>query len=410
LPGLGATLPPLGEVFRASSPPRAGATTTGSASHASHSSHPSPAPPPARPAPGASTLPTPSVPTEPDMASTSADDTLGIATPAPRRAAPTPPPARRGGNAVVGWVVLASLMGMVLGGGCVTCAGALGGQGEQVDGLGGPRVAVVELMGPIMDGAETVRELRRHARAGDIRAIVVRIDSPGGAVAPSQEIFDAMRAASEHKPVVVSMGTMAASGGFWAAMAGDWIVASPGSITGSIGVISQMPDLRGLAELLRVDLKTYKSGPYKDAGNGLRAPQPGDEAVHMELISDVYEQFVATIAERRKIEPDAVRRFADGRIFTGRRAHELGLVDQLGGLYDAAEHALVLAEARRAAAASEAPEPIEDEPTLVYPRRPAPGLLRLLSEEAGAGAASGAGRVMERALDATLRDPRVELR
>ncbi len=352
------------------------------------------------------------------------DDTIGVGIPAPPRAASAvgggaagssagggqrPPPPRNLGLQIFAWATVGMFGGMVLGGGCMACLGG-GPGGDQLEGSGGPHVAVVELTGPIMDGGETVRELRRFARQGDIKAIVVRIDSPGGAVAPSQEIFDAMRAASDKKPVVVSMGTVAASGGFWAAMAGDWIVASPGSVTGSIGVISQTPDLRGLAELLRVDLKTYKSGPYKDSGNPLRAPQPGDEAVHMELISDVYDQFVTVISERRKIELDAVRRFADGRIFTGRRAHELGLVDQLGGLYDAAQHALVLVEERRAQAAGEAPEAIEDEPTLVYPRRPSGGLLRLLSEEAGEGAAAGAGRVLERALDVSARDPRVELR
>lgn len=335
-------------------------------------------------------------------------DTIGVSAPAPGRAPPPPRPAG-GSSRALGWVVLAGLGGIFMGGSCMTCLGA-GGAGDETDGFGGPRVAVVELIGPIMDGAETVREIRRYARQGDIRAIVVRIDSPGGAVAPSQEIFSAMRAASAEKPVVVSMGTVAASGGFWAAMAGDWVVASPGSVTGSIGVISQTPDLRGLAELLRVDMRTYRSGPHKDTGNPLRAPLPGDEAVHMELISDVYEQFVSVISERRRIEADAVRRFADGRIFSGRRAYELGLVDQLGGLHDAAKHALVLVEERRAKEAGEAPEAVEDEPALVYPRRPSVGLLRLLSEEAGAGAASGAGRVVGRALEDISHDPRIELR
>jgi len=326
------------------------------------------------------------------------------------RPAPAAAPRTEPNYQVIGWIVMSLVGGALLGGGCVTCVGALGGGvRDDVEDNNGPHVGVVELTGAISDGTEVVRQLRRFSHQPNIEAIVVRIDSPGGAVAPSQEMFQAIREASVEKPVVISMGSIAASGGFWVAMAGDWIVASPGSITGSIGVISQTPDLRGLAELVRVELHTYKTGPHKDIGSPFRAPSAGDEVIVMELLSDVYEQFVGIIAERRHLDLDTVRRFADGRIFTGRKAQEMGLVDQMGGLYDAAARALVMAEERNAAKDKRSVEPIEDRPSLVYPHRPSPGLLRLLSEEAGAAAMSGAGRAAARALDART-EPRIELR
>jgi protease-4 len=269
---------------------------------------------------------------------------------------------------------------------------------------GGERVGVVELIGPITDSAAVVGDLRKFADRDDLVAIVLRIDSPGGAVAPSQEIYDAMRWAARKKPVVASMGNVAASGGFWASLGADWVFASPGSITGSIGVITQTPDLRGLAELARVRFHTFKSGPLKDAGNPFREMTKQDEALFMSLIDDIYDQFVSLTAERRRMPIDEVKKIADGRILTGRAALGAGLVDELGGLHDAARKAMLMANRRRAeeegeAVTSTAAEAELEDPTLVYPKKPAPSFLDLLSEGASSAVSRGVGDAARALLD-----------
>ncbi|MCC7386641.1 MAG: signal peptide peptidase SppA [Deltaproteobacteria bacterium] len=300
----------------------------------------------------------------------------------------------------MGWIILSLFMGIGVGGTCATSCDGLRLDDDEVLAGSRHRVGVISVVGPITDATETVRDLRRFAARSDLEAIVVRIDSPGGAVAPSQEVFAAMRHAAEDKPVVASMGTVAASGGFWIAMGADYIFASPGSITGSIGVISQTADLRSIAGTLGLQMRTYKSGPNKDVGNPFRDVTPADESVFMELTSDIYEQFVEAIATRRKLDLDSVRRIADGRVISGRRAHEAGLIDALGGFYDAVRKAAALAEEREAKEANRAAEAIEEDPTLVYPKKRGGGLLHLLAEEAGEGAADGASRGAARAVGA----------
>ncbi len=301
---------------------------------------------------------------------------------------------------------------MGLGGTCATCVTTTSRGTEGLFVGSGDRVGVVELLGPIMDAKETVRDIRAFSSRDDLLGIVVRIDSPGGAVAPSQEIFSAMREASKAKPVVASMGSVAASGGFWASLGADWVYASPGSVTGSIGVITQSPDLRGIAELLRVRVRTYKSGPLKDVGNPFREATSADEALLMGLIQDIYEQFVAVTAARRKLPLDAVRRVADGRIMTGRAAHEVGLVDELGGLYDAARKAVSLAKAKdegAATATSTTSASPGEEPMLVYPKKSGPGLLDLLLESTSAAISDGVSSAVDRTVT-RLREPEVVLR
>lgn len=310
----------------------------------------------------------------------------------------------------VGWTIAALTLGVTLGGTCVTCGQALNLPQEESFGTSRRRVGVVELVGPIVDSTEVVRDIRAFGERSDLDAIVIRIDSPGGAVAPSQEIFSALRAVSSKKPVVASMGSTAASGGFWSAMGADWIFASPGSVTGSIGVISQLPDLRGLAAWLRIDLRTYKTGPHKDFGNPLREPSVGDELVMMDVMNDIYEQFVEVVAERRKVDLDAVRNIADGRVFSGKRALELGMIDQLGGLHDAAKKAVQLAEEKDAASEGRSAEAIDEDPTLVYPRKPGPGILRVLAEEGGAAAVKGAFDSAANGIAPSGPDVRVELK
>lgn|GEM_PF-300241 len=347
------------------------------------------------PRPSASAASAPARPAPPPAAASAAAPQSATPPPSPPPAAPPraagpprgAPPGSR--SSVIGWVILSLVMGMVMGGACVTCS-PHSDVDDEAPFAGGPHVGVVELSGAIADGTALVRTIHRFSEKSDLVAIVLRIESPGGAVAPSQEIFDAVRKASEKKPVVASIGTTAASGGFWVAMGADWIVASPGSLTGSIGVITELPDLRELARFAKIDMKVYKTGPHKDVGNPFREVTPGDEAIFMGMLSDIYDQFVEVVATRRHLDVDYVRRYADGRVFTGRQAKTLGFVDELGGLDAAARRAVWMAEERRAKEREKEPEHTKDDPTLVYPRKREPGILRLLAEEAGEGAASGA--------------------
>lgn len=298
-------------------------------------------------------------------------------------------------------IIAGLLVGIGVGGTCSTClTGATMSGGEERIAGSKERVGVVELTGVISDATELARTVREFARRDELKAIVVRIDSPGGSVAPSQEIFEALRRASKAKPVVASMGNVAASGGFWSAMGADYVFASPGSLTGSIGVITQLPDLRGIADLVHFNMRTFKSGPLKDAGNPLREMTPADVALFTSLIDDIYQQFVETVAARRKLEVEAVKKLADGRVMTGRAAKEAGLIDALGGLEDAAKKAVLLAASRDAEKQGQpapAEKPLEEVevPTLVYPKKPLPGLLRLVAEGTESAIARGLSRGVE---------------
>jgi len=296
-------------------------------------------------------------------------------------------------------MVLFSVVALGMAGMTATCSGMSGLQmGGEIIGSGADKVGVVELIGPITETTKTIREIRKFSNAPELQAIILRVDSPGGAVAPSQEVFHAMRAASKIKPVVVSMGSVAASGGFWIAMAGDYIFASAGSITGSIGVISQSPDLRRVAEFLGFDMRTYKSGKHKDMGNPFREMTEADEAVFMDLIKDVYDQFVQIIVERRGLDRAAVEKFADGRVFTGRAAHGYGVVDELGGLYDAAHKGILMARTREAKKLGQPEDSIRKDTdlSLVYPEKPRPSVLELLTESAGHRFVDGMAKSLER--------------
>jgi len=224
----------------------------------------------------------------------------------------------------------------------------------------GPKVGVVEVKGTIgsddrgADADRIVKSLRRFAEDGSIQAVIVRIDSPGGAAGPSQEIYDEVKKLASRKPTVCSMGNLAASGGFYVAMGCKKIVAAPSTLTGSIGVVSQFANLRGLAERFDVKMETVKSGKLKDAGNPFRDMTPEDRAYWQGLIDRVYGQFLRAVVESRKLPEADVRAVADGRVLTGEEAKERGLVDALGNFYDAVD--LVKAEAK-----------LSGEPHLVYP-------------------------------------------
>ena len=207
----------------------------------------------------------------------------------------------------------------------------------------GPHIGVVELTGEIKESREILGQLHELRKDNDIKAIVVRIDSPGGAVAPSQEIFRAIERAKKDKKVVCSMGTLAASGGYYVAAACDKIYASPGTITGSIGVISEFPHVQGLMALARVEVDTIKSGALKDSGSPLRAMTTTERLYFQQFVDGVYEQFLDDVATARKIPKETLRPLADGRILSGKEAQKVHLVDELGNLEDALDGAAKLA-------------------------------------------------------------------
>ena len=213
----------------------------------------------------------------------------------------------------------------------------LGGFGGNSDlGLGGgSHIGLVVIDGPISEVRPELEELEDLRHDAGIKAVILRVDSPGGEVGASQELHDAIARLADAKPVVVSVGSVAASGAYYAAMAADSIVCTPGAVVGSIGVILSYPTAATLLDKLGVEWRTYKSGPLKDMGSFSRNPTEEEEAVFDGIISDVYDQFVTAVADDRGLTREDVLSLADGRIFTGRQALEAGLVDRLGDYQDA---------------------------------------------------------------------------
>ncbi len=198
------------------------------------------------------------------------------------------------------------------------------------------RVGLVEIVGDIESSEGIVDQLEHMRRDSSIRAVVLRLDSPGGGVAASQEIYDAVqRVRKEDKPVVASMGSVAASGAYYVACAADSIVSNPGTLTGSIGVILSFPNTEELFKKVGVRFEVVKTGKYKDIGSLSRPMTPDEKALLQGVLSNVYEQFVNAIADGRGMEKSDILPYADGRIFSGSQALEYGFVDRLGDLDDA---------------------------------------------------------------------------
>ena len=197
------------------------------------------------------------------------------------------------------------------------------------------KVGVVEVKGYIADPQETIQDIRRYREDKSIKAIVIRIDSPGGGVGPSQEISRELQRTLQDKKVIASLGAVAASGGYYIASAASGIVANPGTITGSIGVIMGFTDIQGLLQKIGVTPVVVKSGEYKDIGSPVRTMTDAERTLLQTFSDQVHRQFITAIAEGRHIEYEKVASVADGRILTGENAHELGLVDRLGNLEDA---------------------------------------------------------------------------
>ena len=223
---------------------------------------------------------------------------------------------------------------------------------------GQDRVALIRIEGVILDAQATITELKHYSENPLVKAIVLRIDSPGGGVVPSQEIHDAVKRVKNksNKAVIASMGTVAASGGYYIAAATDRIIANPGTLTGSIGVIMEMANFEGLMKKVGVEGVVIKSGRFKDVGSPVRKMRDEERKLLQSVMDDVHQQFIQAVADGRSLEVSDVEPLADGRIYTGRQAKEARLVDELGDLDDAIHIAADIAG-------------MEGEPKVVEPRK-----------------------------------------
>lgn len=207
----------------------------------------------------------------------------------------------------------------------------------------GDKIALVELIGEIYSSEDVVRQLKKYRDDSSVKGILLRIDSPGGAVVPSQEMYEEVRLTREEKPVVVSMGSLAASGGYYVACGASMLVANRGTLTGSIGVIGEFLQLREAMNKLGVDVKTIKTGKLKDAGSYSRRMNDEDVRYLQSLMDDVHRQFVRVVEEEREMSHEDALALSDGRVFTGEQAVELNLVDTLGTFEEALQIAAELA-------------------------------------------------------------------
>ena len=196
-------------------------------------------------------------------------------------------------------------------------------------------VGVVELKGLIVSSEQVLKHLTEFRNNPNVKSIVLRIESPGGAVGAAQEIYQEIKRTNEVKPVVASMGSMGASGGYYAALGADNIIANPGTMTGSIGVIVKFPNLEGLFEKIGYKSEVIKSGPLKDVGASDRPLSEEERILMQDLIDNVYNQFVRDIAAARAMPEETIFELADGRIYTGEQALAVGLIDNLGNFTDA---------------------------------------------------------------------------
>lgn len=236
-------------------------------------------------------------------------------------------------------------------------------------GIGGSPVAVVELHGMIEDATEVLGQLYKQAADKEIPAIVLRVDSPGGAVAPSEELYHAVKRLKAQKPIVVSMGSVAASGGLYASLAASKVFCQPGTQTGSIGVVMQVPNFTNIADKVGFTMITVKSGALKDVGNPFRPMSDSDREFLESTAQKVHGAFIQAVVEGRNLPEAKVRQFADGRVIIGTEAKELGLVDDFGDIYDAAREALKLAKVDL---------PAGEQPRLVYVNKKKGTIAKLL--------------------------------
>jgi protease-4 len=226
-------------------------------------------------------------------------------------------------------------------------------------------VGIIEVTGIIYDSDDIIHQIKEFRENESIRAILLRINSPGGTVGPAQEIYREIQKTVQTKKVVASMGTMAASGGYYIAAAADGIMANPGTITGSIGVVMSYTNYRELFEKIGLSAVVIKSGEFKDMGSPIREMTESEEGILQSFVDGTRQQFVEAVADGRDLPLDKVSALADGRIYTGEEAMDHGLVDRLGNLEDAIEWTGELAG-------------IEGEVTTVYARQARYSLMDML--------------------------------
>jgi len=226
------------------------------------------------------------------------------------------------------WILLACIFGIYL----LSRIGSVFSE----DGISyGDKVGIVRLEGLITDSEKIIDNIEKLRKREDVRSIVLRIDSPGGSVAPSQEIYEKVKQTNMEKPVVASIGTVGASGGYYAALESETIIVNRGSIVGSIGVILEYPVAVDLLENIGLKFETIKSGNVKDSGSPTREVTKEDRETFRSVVLNLHDQFKRAVADGRKLDVELVNTLADGRVFTGEQSIELGLADTLGTLEDA---------------------------------------------------------------------------
>ena len=233
---------------------------------------------------------------------------------------------------------------------------------------GGDKIGVIEIEGTIFQAEPVIEEIIKFRKSKSVKAIILRINSPGGAVAPSQEIYQEVKKTCKEKTVVVSVESVAASGGYYIACAADKIIANPGTLLGSIGVILQIENIEELLKKIGLSRKVIKSGKYKDIGSMTRKMTAEEEAMLQEFSDDIYGQFIDAVVEGRNIKREEVLKLADGRIFSGAQAIKLGLIDKLGNLQDAISITGEMVG-------------IKGEPRTIYPKKKKPSIFDFIFEE-----------------------------
>lgn len=238
-------------------------------------------------------------------------------------------------------------------------------------------IGIVEVQGMILDSSEVIDQIHYVRDQQNVKAVVLRIDSPGGVVGPTQEIYEEIIKLNKTKPVYVSMGSIAASGGYYIAAASTKIYANPGTITGSIGVLMKLANFQTLLDKVGIKSIVLKSGEFKDSGSPVRPLSAQDKKILQGVIDSLHGQFVSAVAKGRNLPIDNVKALADGRIFSGEQALENKLIDKLGNLQDAVD------DAAKAVG-------IKEKPKLNYPPKPKHSIFDLLMESAWQGIAKAA--------------------
>lgn len=302
------------------------------------------------------------------------------AAPGPVETAPpsAPPPPRKSRVGMFFFGAFSGCLLVLLGAFFIGLLVAAGSDGAELN-IASEKVAVVPIEGEILEARDTLDLLQRYAANDSVKAIVVRINSPGGAIAPSQEIYQAiLKIRADGKPVIASMDSVAASGGYYIAAACEPILANSGTITGSIGVILQWFDMKELVRWAKLKPETITSGALKDAGSPYRELSDAERQYFQGIVTQLHSQFVRDVAigRKKKMQHADVARIADGRIFTGEQALGLKLIDEVGTMDDAVRRAAKLGG-------------IEGDPARLWPREREANLLDLLTSD-------GAESVLER--------------